>query len=411
MLRRQLALSALALTAVILAGCQDSDGVSPGAASLVVRARIVQPPSKAQAAQQTTWDSLVITVLASPQTVRRAIPLSMTTAIAGDTIDGLPAGDDARVSVVTLNRAGVVVHRAAEQQVDLVAGQTATLSFWLNPARGSIYVELADVPTSVSTVQACFVADSGTFCDEAARAAKTWLAIDFVPDGAAGVLHVAGLDTAGDTLYASSLALTFYADRNTTVWTSFAEAPAGLALDLQIAMPGVTVVAGAMTGDSIGPESGTLVITEIMYMANYSEYVELHNPSARDTTFDTLVLDMDGARRNLVNVTVPGQGFLVVGRYDSSWVDVATPVLDLSSTSGNWITIRGKRGEVFDWVAFAVKSNEQQWPNIPSAKASIVLDSVNVTAAYNNYGGHWQAATSAFDLSATMLGTPGGPGR
>ncbi len=396
-------------------GCSDpSSPATSSSAAVAIRARVVSPAAaKGLATQQTTWDSLVVT-LAYPDgdTVRRAISLTMGAPVASDTIAGLAADDNIRLSAQTVNTDDLVVHEAQEQSIDLSPNQTTTVSLWLEPLRSSIYIELSDVPTSVSTVAACFTADTGTFCAQTARSPRiTALSIDNVPDGATGVLALAGLDSAGDTLYTTSLSLTSHADGAATIWADFTESPAGLTADITLSEPEPTLVTGSMSGASAGgPELGPLVISEIMYMANGAEYLELYNPAASDTSFDTLIVEKDGSRRVLCDITVAAGGFYVIGRADSTWVDTALPFLDLSSTSGNSLVIRTKRDDVVDWVAYVTRDNDVEWPDISSARISIVLDSLAVDPAYNNYGRHWHTAHTPLGADSSMCGTPGASG-
>lgn len=64
-----------------------------------------------------------------------------------------------------------------------------------------------------------------------------------------------------------------------------------------------------------------------------------------------------------------------------------------------------------DWVAFAGGSNDQEWPNLGTAKKSIVLDSLSADPAYNNYGRNWSAAQTLISqlfpgTSTGQYGTP-----
>lgn len=396
-------------------GCSDPSSPTAGtSASIAIRARVVSPSAGKQLSiEQTTWDSLVI-VLAydGADTVRHAVALAMDNPVVTDTIDGIAADDNIRLSAQTVNTNGLVVHRALEQTIDLAPNETEAVTLWLEPVRSSIYIELTDVPTSVSTVAACFATDTDTLCRQTPRSPRiTSLSIDNVPDGATGILTLAGLDSSGDTLYVTSVPLTSNAGASATIWADFTQSPAGLSANVTLTEPAPTLVAGSMTGSSAGgPEAGPLIISEIMYMANGAEYVELHNPTATDALFDTLIVDKDGDTRILTDVTVAAGGFFVLGRADSTWVDAVLPFLDLSSTSGNSLAIRTKHDEIVDWVAFVTRGNDIEWPDIPSARVSVVLDSLVVDPTYNNYGGHWRPACTPLSTDSSTCGTPGTPG-
>jgi hypothetical protein len=169
--------------------------------------------------------------------------------------------------------------------------------------------------------------------------------------------------------------------------------------------------------DSLGSENGGLIISEIMYAANDSEYVEIYNPGARFD--DTLILQMDMGSWMYFDVVIEPGKFVVIGRNASdglAWVDTcpaATTALNLSSSGGNWLVLRARDSSLIDWVAFESGSNPQEWP-VFSGRQSIVLDSLCSDPLYNNYGRHWRAATARIDSSgapATLqCGTPGRAG-
>jgi hypothetical protein len=408
------------VVALALARCGSIPGSpSGGTGDIVARIRIVkltQPAlSKAAARGATVWDSLVVVVSgADMSTVRRAIGLDMSVPIATDTVHDVPAGSDRTVDAFTKSASGDTVHTATPQVVDLEAGEILVVDLRLVPSCGSIYIELLDVPTSVDSVFAWFVNTGGDTVGQvrSARSSKLFLSIDYVPDATQGTVTIAAVDALGDTLYQSEIALTFYADQNASLSAPFAESPGGLGLDVEIEQPGITLIAGTMaSGDTVGQETGPLVISEIMYAANDSEYIELYNPQAYDTTFDTLIVQIDGGTpRYFENVTVNSLDFFVIGRRSLPWADTfhtTASALDLSSTTGNWIALLKKDLTVIDWVAFAAGTNSVGWPKV-SGKTSVVLDSVDVDQAYNNFGTNWCAAVSEIDPGITaQLGTPG----
>ena len=397
---------------LLLPGCDDGKPSAPAFhASLVVRARIVQSTAKTQQSAQTTWDSLVVRVVSSGgDTICSSLRLQPGDAVLQDTLSGVPAENGLRVDAYTVDRSGRVVHRCDAQTVNLLPGETRQVNLWLTAVCGSIYIELIDVPTSVATVQACFAFGQDTLCTQKPRATRMFLAIDYVSDGASGLLIIAGVDGYGDTLYRSELQLTFYSDRNTTLSASFLEPPGGLSLQATIVQPAVTVVAASM-GSTEPPDSeqGPLIISEIMYAANHAEYVELYNPTAVEVALDSLVLEKDGVRRYLLDVAIAPGGFFVIARNDSPWADTSLSFLDLSSTTGNWLAVRDKAMTLMDWVAYPGGNNDVGWPK-PAATEAIVLDSLPADPAYNNYGAHWRVAESPIG-GGSLKGTPGMAGR
>jgi hypothetical protein len=175
------------------------------------------------------------------------------------------------------------------------------------------------------------------------------------------------------------------------------------------------VVSGNIgSAKTVAWETGRLIISEIMYNANDSEYAEIYNPSGY-TYADSLILEIDGICRPLGVVTIQAKEFFIIGRRSLPWADVypsSSSALDLSS-GGNWICLRAKAGTdtVMDWVAFCGGSNSQEWPNLGTAKKSIILDSCTADPLYNNYGRNWTTAQTIISqsypsVSTAQYGTP-----
>lgn len=407
-----------AMLAALAVSCSDPVSHAHSSdAAIAVRVRVIQAAAKSSVAELVGWDTLVVRVVSrGGDTLRHATPLAAGTQVASDTIANVPAQDNLVVDAFTVSRQGWVVHRSVPQTVDLSPGEVQAVELWLTPCCGSLAIALDSIPAAVDTVAVRFASDNGSVVREVRgkpAGSRYSASLDGIPDSAAGTLSVAYLGISRDTLYRGQTRLVFDVDANVTISLRFGASPSGLALAATVVEPGVTLVSGhGVSGDSLTDERGPLVISEIMYMANDSEYVELYNPTAADTSFDTLILDVDGARRVFTNITVPSRDFFVIGRRAMPWVDVfhaTTSALDLSSTNGNTLTLRTKRLQVIDWVAFSVKTNALGWPNIPSAKAAIVLDSLPLDPRYNNYGPHWKVATSTI-ATTTQRGTPGSAG-
>lgn len=274
---------------------------------------------------------------------------------------------------------------------------------------GSIYLQLENIPTSVDSIFASFTADDKTVWGvKAKRSSKLYLSIDKIPNNTHGTLYVAAVDSLKDTLYSASKEFTFNAVSMQNISLNFTATPGQIILSMTVVLPGVTSASGNIAApESSVVESGDLLITEIMYAANDSEYIEVYNPKGTDQVFDSLYFDIDGTYRLFTNITVhAGQAF-VFGRRLLPWCDVAHSVasaLDLSST-GNWITLRSKTGAIIDRVIFAGGSNALEWPNV-SGKQAIVLDSGINDAQANNFGRNWHAATTLIAGTANQYGTP-----
>jgi hypothetical protein len=250
-------------------------------------------------------------------------------------------------------------------------------------------------------------------CDD--RATKLYLSIDNVPDSTSDSLVLEGTDTAGSVVYRSALWLRFSVLRDTSVSTSFYRVTTGVSVSVSAQIPAVTVVSGNVGSPrKIAFETGRLIISEIMYNSNDSEYIEIHNP-LNATYNDSLIVEVDGTCRPFGIVSIQPEGFFIVGRRSLPWVDTYSSVssaLDLSST-GNWLCLRSKAAgdTVLDWVAFVGGSNSQEWPNLGTGKKSIILDSLPTDPTYNNFGRNWNAAqtliSQLFPSTSTLqYGTP-----
>jgi hypothetical protein len=267
----------------------------------------------------------------------------------------------------------------------------------LVPKRGSIYLQIGGVPTTIDSMGAVFTgSNGGRWAVAVVRAPRVFLSIDNIPNGTSGILSVAGYTAASDTLYRARSTLTINSRTLNTVKLSFDAVPGGL-----------LVSANMGSGVVAEKESGALIITEIMYAANDSEYVEVFNPSASPVTFDTLVLEIDGTRRLFTGVSVAANGYFVFGRQQLPWADTYSTVrsaLDLSS-NGNWITLITKDGTIVDQVVFCGGINQLEWPRI-SGKASICLQPGAYNAVDNNFGRYWTAATTPITGAPALMGTP-----
>ena len=422
----------LCIAASVLHCGKTSTGLSNhSGAQIQVWARVVKQTAglaKILQTSATTWDSLVVRVTseaADIDTIIKAFKFATADSSINCSIPDVPAGKARVVEAWTKTSGGLIIHSCASKKVDISSGEIKYIEFDLTPKRGSIYVNCGSLPTTIDHICAAFVfsisnlSDTLSACE--ARATKTYLSIDNVPDSAAGTLFVMGVGSAGDTLYRSSMPLVFYAYQNATYSAQVPKVTTGLTLGITAQQTGETVVSVSLGAKKpFDVEKGPLIISEIMYNANDSEYIEVYNPLAKDTAFDTLILDIDGVYRYFTNIQIKSKGFFVFGRKPLPWVNATHPVasaLDLSST-GNWITVRAKDSSAMDWVAFIGGSNDQGWPNLGSSKKSIVLDSLVSDPSYNNYGPNWAPAKTPINqvdpkyiLPATLqCGTPGFPG-
>jgi hypothetical protein len=360
----------------------------------------------------TTFDSLIIEVSAADiGTIRFSKPFIQSQPVLCDTLTRIPSGSDRLVKVWTVDRTGaaITMDTVSNRIVKIDPNATTLLNVVLVPAFGSIYLQLENIPTRVDSIFAGFTADNKTvFPVKAKRNSRIYLSIDKIPNGTHGILSVIAVDSLKDTLYTATKELTFCAGAMQNVSLTFTTTPGQINLNMTVVLPGVTSVSGNIASpEPTVAESGDLIITEIMYAANDSEYIEVYNPKTTDQTYDSLYLDIDGTYRLFTNVTVAAQRTFVFGRRLLPWCDAAHAVasaLDLSS-SGNWITLRAKTGAIMDRVIFAGGANTLEWPNVPGKQAIVLDTSINDPQA-NNFGRNWHAATTLIPGTAGQYGTP-----
>jgi hypothetical protein len=405
--------------ALVMASCMNNpSNVNKGrVGSLEILASVTKPVDQsvlAKTAQDmaTTWDSLVVRISADDMdtmlSVTKFSPQDPYVTVA---LEDVPAGKQRLIEVFTKTKSNLIIHVSANQTVDISSAEKKVLSFNLVPQCGSIYVDLSNIPTNVSQICAEF----GGLSSCASRSTKLYLSIDDVPDKTTDSLIIQGTDSSGSLIYRSTLWLAFSVLTDTTIATKFCRVSTNISMTVSAQVPASTVVSGLVGSTrTVACETGRLIISEIMYNANDSEYVEIYNPS--DAAYaDSLILEIDGTCRSIGTVSILPKGFFVVGRRSLPWADAypsSSSALDLSST-GNWISVRSKAGgdTVLDWVAFCGGSNTQEWPNLGTAKKSIILDSLITDPLYNNYGRNWTTAQTLISqlypsVSTGQYGTP-----
>jgi hypothetical protein len=383
--------------AVVFVSCANNPSgyVKSKTGSAEIWASVVKPQSQGVLAKSlaTTWDSLVIVVYAADMdTILVSAKFSSSDPYMSQVIDNVPAGSKRTFTVYTKTKDNLIIHTSAARTVDIQPSVKTELDFTLVPTKGSIYVDLSNIPTTVK--QLCAAFGGFTACDT--RSTKLYLSIDDIPDKTSDSLVLTGTDSSGTVLYRSALWLVFSVLKDTSVSGQFYRVTTGATVSVSAQRPATTVVSGNVgSQQTIAFETGRLIISEIMYNANDSEYVEIYNPQAAQYN-DSLILAVDGTCRSYGVVSIAPKAFFVVGRRSLPWADTYNSIssaLDFSST-GNWLCLKSRTAgdTVLDWVAFAGGSNSQEWPNLGTAKKSIVLDSLVSDPTYNNYGRNWTAA-------------------
>jgi hypothetical protein len=396
---------------------------APQAGTVRVAAIIARPASlaKAQSVEQTVWTRIIIRISAPDMD-----PLSDTTNISTSqtalvkSISKVRAGNGRQVEAWTENASnGKIIHTSTSQSVNVSENAISDLSVELKPIKGSIYFDFWNIDTRIDTVEALFISGTDTMKARGGKApgSRITLCIDYIPDGTNGTIRVYGIDcgtSPWDTLYRYGQAYFFKADADSSFHASFKVYPGSVNFSITFNLPGVTVVQGYMNDTQAldSTEQGPVYISEIMYAVDDSEYIEIYNPLSKDTTFDTLILEVNDVYRRFFNITVPADSLFVIGRKALPFADTyhaTASALDLAST-GEFIALRKKDSTLMDCVYFTGSNSTQEWPAVSSSqRASIVLDSLG-GPAYNNYGKHWTAAITPVPGTG-LKGTPRTRGR
>lgn len=409
------AIRLLAPFLVFLVFCGTDPISSPPSSTgqLEIRTRI-NPASMAKTttASQTFFDSLIIEISAPDMTpIRTAKKIDPSNPSFTDTLYDVPAGINRSVIITAVNDESVThIDSISNRSVDINPNETSRIIATLIPAAGSIYIQLGAVPSIADSIHACFVSSGDTLIQTKVdrKNPKVFLSLDNIPHNQNGSLFVAITNSQGNTLYTARQAITFDARSSNSVFLDFIAEGGDIECIINIRPSGVTLASYSFEPDQYAQtETGDLIITEIMYAANDSEYIELYNPTDQINAYDTLIIDIDGTRREFFNVEINPDSFLVIGRKSLPYADFfheTLSALDLSS-NGNWITIRTNNGAILDQVIFTGASNSVEWPTF-SGRKSVELDRSRFDQISNNLGRNWNVATELIE-GLVQFGTPG----
>lgn len=396
---------------MIFCGEMPSDtGQTEKYGTLEIRTRIVERNlQKASVIQKTVAESLVVqVVLPNGSPIRYTRELDLTEPFFSDTIQSIPSGTNYPVKIWTVDKSGDTIHidSVTDRTISIPNGKTTLVRALLIPASGSLYFQIGNIPTTVDSVIATFTTSDRTWRTGVKRKPKLFLHIDNIPHKSDGDLKVFGIDTEGDTLYTAITPIMFNALTQQSVQLHFTRTK--LILDIGLQAPGITVCSGTMESpEHTITEQGGLLITEIMYAANDSEYIEIYNVADTVVSFDTFFIEIDGRYRLFTDIQIPAHDYLVFGREKLPWVDIThstQSALDLTTT-GNWITLRGKDSTIIDRVIHPGENDDLEWPTF-SGKCAIELNRAVYNVEKNNYGSNWHAATEVISFTE-QRGTPG----
>src|SRR5271157_5009055 len=247
-MKKQFAVGVAVSVALMLTSCANNPSglASRKTGSAELWASVVKPQTqnvmaKTQEVQATTWDSLVVRITASDMdTILKSAKFSPSDPYVSTLVDNIPAGKKRMFEVFTKTKDNIIIHTSVSQIVDISPSEKKTMDFKLVPVRGSIYIDLSNIPTNVNRICATFAGMST--CDD--RSTKLFLSIDNVPDSTSDSLVLEGTDTAGGVVYRSAMWLTFSVLRDTSVSTSFYRVTTGASVSVTAQIPAVTVVSG-----------------------------------------------------------------------------------------------------------------------------------------------------------------------
>ncbi len=397
----------------ISCGVIPSDSGDSGSGTIDLRIWINKPPSFDHSIRETTWDRLVVQISALDMSIKRdTFDVTMEKSFYTFFIEDVPAGENRLIETWTIDSEEDMIHGKDSITVDLEPSQTVPVTSEVHPIRGSLYVLLTSIPSEVDSVLFSFTTSDSLWFTKDKKSTKLDLTLDKIPYGSTGTLSIVGYDVAQDTVALWKLEGFTFTNANTSINASFINV-GKIEISVTITIPGVTVIMGIMDlTDSLEDENGGLLISEVMYSANDSEYIELYNPTG-SVFSDTIIIQIDNGTYRFFNVSIQPNDFYVIGRDTLPWSDTFHPTqsaLNLSSTTGNWIMLLAKDSSLIDLVVFQTGNNNQGWPGF-SGKKSIALDSLPNDPEYNNYGRNWIQAESYINQATTQQqGTPGEPG-
>lgn len=382
---------------------------------LIFRVQVITPSLQKNAqSAKILFDSLVVEISAPDiKTIHYSQKVLTSAPIVVDTIKDIPSGKHRTVKVWTVDYSGTVIHKdtANMKDVEIKPKGTNDMEFNLLPAVGSLYLQIGGVPGEVDSVLAIYT-ESVTkkqWVTSVKQKSNVILVLDKIPNKSTGTVNVYCITAVKDTIYRAESKLSFDVSRPIPVNLEFRSNPGTISLDLTIFEPGAVFVNGRIDTDLIDSiESGEILITEIMYAVDDSEYIELYSTLSSEVTYDTLYICINNESRLVTNMTFAPNGYNVISRRVLPWVDTLIKPMSFIqlTTDGSWIAVRAKNKTLIDRVIYTGRENSADWPK-NSGKASIFLDSSAYNARDNNYGANWKLSSSLIPNSTTQYGSPG----
>ncbi|KMQ51742.1 hypothetical protein CHISP_1238 [Chitinispirillum alkaliphilum] len=371
------------------------------------------PLAKTAAPNKSFFDSLIVEISGDFGQMREARRIDLLRPTIIDTIGGIPPGTTRQVRVWTVNQSGDTVHIDTEEYrtVRIERGLVSQVDVELIPALGSIYIQLTTIPNSIDSIFASFTSfkDQRVWEKRVERIPRVFIALDNIPHNTKGMLSlIATGKEKADTLFFAEEELTVSARSLSESSIQFFSAKGYIMVSAELILPGVTLISSSLNSNAfLREETGEVIITEIMYAATNSEYIEIYNPGESEVYFDTLFVELDGTAWVHTEISIPPHSYFVIGRKEMPWADTwhsNTAAVNLVGTGGE-IIIMNKDSTVLDRVVYSPGSAGLEWPVI-SGRRSLELNREYYSARANNFGRHWFASVTEIENSG-MFGTPG----
>jgi len=380
--------------------------------TLEIRANVISSTLKKET--RTEAESLVVEVSGEGIDTVFMRKLDLSRPALSETITRMPVGKNLRISIRAISKNGVITHidSLKYHTVTIEDAKITPIVTTLIPAAGSIYLQFTGLRADADSIHASFISADESFRVKAVavNTSKITINLDYIPHGTEGLLSVVIKDKSGDTLNVAVKELTFNARGDNNIQLTFTTPGGSSEIEITLYEPGVTMISHDFKSQNMPLiETGELIITEIMWNAADSNYVELYNTTNDTLFFDPLTTDVDGTVRHYMNVKIAPHGYLVIGRRSLPYADLyPTTSLGFNITNtGNWITIKRADGTIINQIFCGGGSYENiGWPKV-SGKRSIELARDKYNAQDNKLGKNWRPAAQRISDDINQYGTPG----
>jgi len=280
------------------------------------------------------------------------------------------------------------IHYGSENIRRLRTGDIIPIAINLVPIKGSIYINLTDIPRNIDSVFVAFITTDTTYVVKSKRSGIVFLSIDNVPDQTEGSLIIDGISLDCSASISDTIDFTFSSTTNQNIDAQFFAPSATFTLSIAIPSPSTTVISGNASTYQY-PESGPLAIVEMLvYGENESDYISIENTSDSSFYTDTLILTISGpsGKEELIieDVSIAPHAHFTIGGENATASDITTS-LSLPTTSRT-IEIHTSDNAILDRLSYTM--GDQDWPsaskNIP-IRCTQEDDPVNA----NNFGENW----------------------